>query len=153
MNKNLWNKQTFLTLAGMLALLVGLVAFFLVEGLTGNSIYVYAMVAVAVIIVVIAVVYLYLLSRGKIQQKGPDYRSLFFLGLMFFIFGSPENPTFYAIGLVFVTAALVNRKKWEKQPKLSELSPAQRKFRIALIAILGLLALAGFVAWWWFNKN
>lgn len=152
MNKSPWNKQTFLTLAGMLALLAGLVAFFLVEGLMGNSIYVYAMVVVAVIIVAVAMVYLYLLSKGKIQQTGPDYRSLFFLGLMFFIFGSPENPAFYAIGLVFVTAALANKKKWKKQPKLSELSPAQRKFRIALMVVLGLLALAGFVAWWWFGK-
>ncbi|HUV42865.1 MAG TPA: hypothetical protein VMY36_03090 [Patescibacteria group bacterium] len=152
MNKNLWNKQTFLTLAGMLALFAGLAAFFYYEGLAGRPIYLFAIIAVAVIVAAVAAVYLYLLSKGKIQQTGPDYRSLFFLGLMFFIFGSPENPAFYAIGLVFVIAALVNRKKWKKQPKLSELSPAQRKFRIALMIALGFLVLAGFVAWWWFDK-
>jgi uncharacterized membrane protein len=70
MKNNLWNKQTLLTLAAMLALFAGLVAFFYLEGLAGKPIYLYAIILVAVIVLAVIVVYLYLLSKGKIQQTG-----------------------------------------------------------------------------------
>jgi hypothetical protein len=76
------------------------------------------------------------------------------MGLIFLPLGiSSDNHVFLVFSLVFMGVGLANKKKWKKQPKLSELSPAQRKFRIALLVTLGLLVLAGFVAWWWFGKK
>lgn len=155
MNKNPWNTNTILTLIGSVLLLVGIIAFYFVAGeLPNRPIYLFTTVGIAVAIALVAVVYLILVAKGKITRSEPDYRQLFMMGLIFLPLGiSSDNQVFLVFSLVFMGVGLANKKKWKKQPKLSELSPAQRKFRIALIVTLGLLVLAGFVAWWWFDKK
>jgi hypothetical protein len=155
MNKNPWNTNAVLTLVGLVLLLVGIVAFCFVAGkLPSRPIYLFTTVGIAVTVALVAIIYSILVAKGKITRSELDYRQLFIMGLIFLPLGvSSDNQALLVFSLVFMGVGLVNKKKWKKQPKLSELSPAQRKFRIALMVVLGLLVLASFVAWWWFGKK
>jgi hypothetical protein len=154
MNKNPWNTNTILTLIGLVFLLVGIVAFYFVAGeLPDRPIYLFTTFGIAAAIALVAIIYSILVAKGKITRFEPDYRQLFMMGIIFLPLGiSSDNHAFLVFSLVFMGVGLANKKKWKKQPKLSELSPTQKKFRIALMLALGFLVLAGFVVWWWFGK-
>jgi hypothetical protein len=58
-----------------------------------------------------------------------------------------ENYAISGLGAVYMIIGLVNKKKWgEGQQCWSEMTPEQKKVKIWIIAILGLLVVLGLVA-------
>lgn len=155
MNKNSWDTNTILTFILLVLLLVGIITlYFLPGGLPKRPIYLFTTIGIAAVIALVAIIYLVLVAKGKITRSEPDYRQLFTIGLVFLPMGiGSDNHVFLIFSLVFMSVGLANKKKWKEQPKLSELPPAQRKLRIALIVALGFLVLAGFGFWWWFGSR
>jgi hypothetical protein len=154
MNNNHWNKVTVGTLSGLVLLLLAIGFLYLSRGLPVKPVYDYALLGVAALIVIILVIYIIQVIRGKITQTEPDYRALFMIGIIFLPLGmGSNNRVFLVFSLVFLGVGLANRKKWKVQPKFSELPLARQKFKIFTMVILGIVVLASFLAWWYFETQ
>lgn len=150
MNNNRWNTNTILTLYGLLLLIGAILAFYFIgSNLTNQTGYFYLAGGLALLIIIIAIIYTILVAKGKIIRSEPDYRQLFIFGLVFLPIGiGSDNQVFLILSLSFMAIGLVNKKKWRPTPKWSEMTPAKRNFKIALIIILGLMVILSFVAWY-----
>ena len=83
--------------------------------------------------------------RGEFRSE-PDYRAFFILGITFLPIGiATENPGLWGMGAVFMILGAVNRDKWRDTPKLSEMDPERRRFKLIVIGLLTLLLLTGFL--------
>ena len=89
-------------------------------------------------------------NDGEPKEKKPiNYRVFFIIGISYIPLGiATKNHLFMIAGVIFMIAGLVNHKKWkdykkDKEPKWSELSAKQKKVRIIVISLLGLMVLAG----------
>ena len=139
MKKKLDTKFSLTLGLGVLALVLGVG----ILALKSNAWIAVSVIIVGIIFVLLAV-YLY---RHQGKKHEVDYRTLFNMGLIFFVIGlSTNNPGMWGLGLAFFAIGLVNRKKWKKEKKWSELTERQKRFKIALLVILGLLVIAGLVA-------
>ena len=82
--------------------------------------------------------------RRKGVKTTANYRGLFIIGIALGVVGiSGHNPPIVGLGLIYMIVSLINRKKWKDQPKWSELSPTERKLKLALLIVLGVLLIAG----------
>ena len=116
----------------------------------------WVILAVGALIILLAVLFWYW-KKGK--KHTPDYRALFYIGIVWMalglpygaLFGYPEdgfvNYGFFAMGAVFTVLGLVNKNKWGKHKKWGELSTKERKFKTALIIGLLALVILGLVAY------
>lgn len=148
MNKN-WNKLSILTLVGFLVLLLGVFAFLFFGGLPEKPIYLFLLLGIAAVIIIIALIYAILVAKGKIAQKEPDYRAFFIIGITWIPLGIIfENYALLGAAVVFMVIGLTKKDRWKNQPKWSELSSAQRNFKLAAIILLGIAVLVGLVAWY-----
>jgi cytochrome c biogenesis protein CcdA len=139
MKKKLDTKFSLALGLGILALVLG-VGIFAVKA---NAWIAVSIIILGIIFVLLAV-YLY---RHQGKKHEVDYRTLFNMGLIFFVIGlTTSNPGMWGLGLAFFAIGLVNRKKWKKEKKWSELTKKERKVRIVLLVALGLLVIAGLVA-------
>ncbi|MCK4979945.1 MAG: hypothetical protein KAS62_06090 [Candidatus Delongbacteria bacterium] len=85
------------------------------------------------------------ISRRKENRK-PNYKAFFIIGVCWVPIGiATQNYVFMVIGLVFLVLGLLNRKSWENQPKWEDLSPAEKKIKLALIIFLSLILILGVV--------
>lgn len=111
-----------------------------------NSILIIAIAAILLILLIFFVV-------ARKQEKRPlNYRALFILGIVFMPLGiSTENYGFTGVGVLFMIISLVNKKKWEKPKKWSELSYTERRFKINLILVWSLLMIFGVIAYFIVN--
>ena len=102
------------------------------------------LISVAILLVLFLILAI-ILRKGN--KRPPDYYAFFIMGIIWLIFGLPlKNYTLSAMGVVFTIAGLVNKDKWEQNRQRWEtLSPGEKKWRIAIIIILGILVLAGLV--------
>jgi len=108
------------------------------------------LIAVAVLIIILGVAAV--LIKRK-HNRPPDYYAFFIIGLIWTIFGLPfsqdGNYAFFAMGLVFLIVGLVNKDKWEKnRVRWKDLSEGEKKLKLGLIIFLGILVLAGLVAYY-----
>ncbi|MDD5290554.1 MAG: hypothetical protein PHZ04_00365 [Patescibacteria group bacterium] len=80
-------------------------------------------------------------------KRPPDYYAFFIMGIIWLVFGIPlKNYTLSFMGLVFALAGLVNKNKWkENRQRRETLTPGEKKWRMAVLIILGILVLAGLV--------
>lgn len=92
---------------------------------------------------VIAVIASYIKRK---ENRKPNYKLFFIIGLCWAPLGiATQNYAFIVLGLVFLILGLINRKRWEPQPKWSELSSAEKKIKTALIIFLAAILIMGLI--------
>lgn len=100
--------------------------------------------AILIAIILLAVVAIAMRKKNKLP---PDYKSFFYIGLMWMAVGlvaMRDNYFFFIMGAAFTVIGLSHKKDWEKNHrKWSELDPKERKIKITLAAVLGFLLAAG----------
>jgi len=104
------------------------------------------LIMVAVIIALLAVAAV--LSTRK-SRRPTDYYALFVMGMIWAMFGMflRENFFFWIMGIVFMAVGLRNKGKWKKNRlRWDNLTKQERRIRIIIIAVLGLLLLLGALA-------
>ncbi|MCF7835920.1 MAG: hypothetical protein K9M15_02245 [Candidatus Marinimicrobia bacterium] len=149
------NKKVILSIVGFVMLLAGLVAFYFssADRFGNQPMYLYLMLSILLAVIIIGVVFAILVSKGKINQQGPDYRAFFIIGMSWipigFVLG---NPGLWGAGVVFMIIGLTNKKKWKDAPKWKDLSPEQRNFKKWAMVVFGILILAGLGFWFLFSK-
>ena len=85
------------------------------------------------------------ISRRKENRK-PNYKAFFIIGVCWLPLGiSTGNHVFSIVGLVFMILGITHKKSWKNQPKWEELSPAEKKVKIALIIFLTLILILGII--------
>lgn len=113
---------------------------------------IWLLISIAALVILIAVVFIVLLLKKKIPHREPDYQMWFWLGLCWIGAGVPlgisnNNYALFAIGLVFMIFGLAHKKEWKKNKvRWEDLTPIEKKFRYWIFIILGILVLAGLVA-------
>lgn len=91
--------------------------------------------------------------KGELNRE-PDYRAFFILGITFLPIGiATENPGLWGMGVVFMVLGAVNRNKWRDTPKLSEMDPERRRFKLIIIGLLTFLLLTGFLFYVYAKTN
>ena len=86
-----------------------------------------------------------LVARRK-QGEAPiaDYRALAVMGMVWVPVGvAIDNLGLWGVGLVFLIIGLVNRDKWKEQRAWSDLTSAERRTRLVVLAGLVLLLMIG----------
>ena len=84
----------------------------------------------------------------KKENRKPNYKAFFIIGICWLPLGiSTGNYAFSVIGLVFMILGITHRKSWGNQPKWIELSPAEKKIKIALILFIALILILGVVVY------
>lgn len=76
-----------------------------------------------------------------------DYYNLFIIGITWLAVGLPlKNKVMWVLGLVFMVLGIANKNKWKKNRRTwNEINKAEKKTRIIIMVILGILVLAGFI--------
>ncbi|MGC9310200.1 MAG: hypothetical protein ACP5E4_00580 [Candidatus Aenigmatarchaeota archaeon] len=82
------------------------------------------------------------------NKRPPDYYNLFIIGIIWLAVGLPfQNYALAGLGLAFMLAGLAHKKDWEKnRVRWSDLTPEEKKLRMAVTVALGILVLLGLVA-------
>lgn len=130
-----------------LALGLGVLALVLGVGILFFSMGAAPWIAISIIIIgIILTILAIFLYKKQGKKHEVDYRTIFTMGIIFFAVGlSTDNPGMWPLGLAFIALGLVNKKKWKKQRKWSEMSKSERNIKVAILAVLGILVLAGLV--------
>ena len=88
------------------------------------------------------------LKRGK--KHDVDYYSLFVmgitwlpLGIVFIVIGYSLGSLFFVLGLVFLVVGLSHRGEWKKHRTWRQLKGNEKKWKMAIIILLGLFLLIG----------
>ena len=104
----------------------------------------YIILTLLIGIALLAVIFAVIVFKNKGQLKrAPDYRAFFILGITFLPIGiATENPGLWGMGTIFMILGAVNRDKWKDTPKLSEMEPEIRRFKLIIIGLLTVLLLA-----------
>ena len=138
------NKNKILAISiiiGVLLLVLGAIVWFLLSGQYFSS-WSLASFIVLILLVLIAVVFAILMWQGKIKNE-PNYYIIFTMGIIWFPLGFVfEMWPLSVMGAVFLVIGLKNKDKW-KMKKWSEMEPSQRKLKITLMVVLGILVLGG----------
>ncbi len=113
-----------------------------------NSVVLYLIIAIAV---VSGLVYRMINSRkNKSTRRIPNYRAFFFIGIAWIPIGVvTDNIGLWGMGLAFLIAGIVNKDKWGKETRWSELSPGEKKMKLWFIGGLTLLLITAIL----FFKN
>jgi hypothetical protein len=102
------------------------------------------LISIFALIILLAVVAL-VVKKGRMRK--PSYKTFFIIGITWLPFGIVlDNSALTAMGAVFAVAGLVNRDKWEDEPKWADLPEEQKRMKLILIAGLTLLLLGGIAA-------
>ena len=104
------------------------------------------MIIIAVFLLVGLVIAIIATIIKRKENRKPNYKAFFIIGVCWVPIGiATQNYVFMVIGLVFLVLGLLNRKSWENQPKWEDLSPAEKKIKLALIIFLSLILILGVV--------
>ncbi len=103
-------------------------------------------IILSVLIVLFGVALLALVMQRK-NKRPPDYYNFFIMGLIWTAIGIPmKNYALGSMGLVFLIAGLVNKKKWKKnRVRWTDLSKKEKKFKMIMVVLLSLLVFVGLV--------
>lgn len=141
-------KKLKISTPALIAFLVGIVAFlfglgFVIVKNTKPAPWIGLSIITLGLLFIVLGIFLY---RRQYEKHEPDYRTFFNLGIIFFVIGiASQNTTMWVMGLAFLIIGLVNKDKWKKQRKWSELSDKERRYRIIILIVLGVLVMLGFV--------
>lgn len=102
------------------------------------------LIAVLVLIVILAFIAIFVSKKNK---RPVDYYNFFIMGIIWTGAGIPlENFALTATGIIFMVLGLANKKKWKSnRVRWKDLSKTEKRVRIWLFIVLGLLVLAGFL--------
>jgi hypothetical protein len=108
------------------------------------------------LIVFFVIIILAIITFKKMNQekKEIDYFILFVLGIIWLPAGiSAENYILSLMGLIFILTGILNKNKWKKpEDNWKNLTLNQKRFKIIIISLLGLLFLTGLIVWYVFSS-
>ncbi|MCP4357053.1 MAG: hypothetical protein GY796_03425 [Chloroflexi bacterium] len=94
------------------------------------------------------------LYKNKTGKGKSNYRALFAMGAAWLPAGIVlENPGLWGIGAVFLLVGLANKDKWQEEKTWSDLSPAEKKLKLALVGGLSLLLITGVAVYFLTQSN
>ena len=101
-------------------------------------------IAIFVLLLVLAAVALFVTRKKK---RPTDYYTFFVMGMIWAPLGLVmDNIPFTVMGLVFMAIGWSNRDKWKKnRVTWKKMKKEERKLQMLVIAMLGILLLAGIV--------
>ncbi len=101
-------------------------------------------ITVGILFVLLIIAIIVMMRRKSFK---PDYYSLFMMGLIWTAIGIPlKNFFMSALGIIFLVVGLMHKKEWKQNRQAwSKLSKKDKKIRIIILVVLGLLVLAGLV--------
>lgn len=103
-------------------------------------------ITISGIVLLLLLMFIILIKTKKIDYH-LDYKVLFLSGIIWFILGVVFETYFmWILGVILFVIGILNKDKWKSQPKLSELPPEKRRFKIILIVSLTLLVLIALIA-------
>jgi uncharacterized membrane protein YidH (DUF202 family) len=109
---------------------------------------------ITVIGLLLLVLGLFIYYRKDLRDRKADYRTFFIIGITWLPIGIVlEIYPLAAMGGVFLAVGLVNKDKWEKPKKWSELSKKEKKLKQILIIISSVLLLGGLVVFYLFARR
>jgi NhaP-type Na+/H+ or K+/H+ antiporter len=74
----------------------------------------------------------------RARRREPNYRALFFVGILWLAIGLPSgNETLTMLGIVFAAAGIVNRKRWGRKRRWKKLSKKEQRMRMTAMAVTG----------------
>jgi integral membrane sensor domain MASE1 len=102
----------------------------------------WTLVSVVIMLVMVALLTLYVFFSHKGPSRGPDYYSLFIMGLLWLALGFPlDSAVLSLVGAVLMLIAWMHRDRWEANRRaLADMTSQQWRAR-AIIIGAGLLAL------------
>jgi len=111
------------------------------------------MFAIAILILVGFVIAIIASSIKRKENRKPNYKLFFIIGICWVPVGiATQNYVFMVAGLAFMILGLMKKKEWKDQPKWEELSPAEKKMKLALITFLALILILGVVLYFIASK-
>jgi len=152
------NWPIILSILGLVLLLAGLAAFFFVSKDKFAGGIPWIIIAVAVLIVFIGIIAVIAVAKKKGKHE-PDYYAFFVMGLIWtltgivpFLIHGFDNTYIsfnglFVMGVIFLIIGLANKDKWKNRKTWQDLDPVQKKLKIALIVILGVMVLLGLAAY------
>ena len=82
----------------------------------------------------------------KNENRKPNFKAFFIIGITWIPIGiATQNYVFMVAGLAFMILGFMKKKEWKDQPKWEDLSPAEKKMKLALIIFLALILILGVV--------
>ena len=112
------------------------------------------MIIIAVFLLVGLVIAIIATIIKRKENRKPNYKAFFIIGVCWVPIGiATQNYVFMVIGLVFLVLGLLNRKSWENQPKWEDLSPAEKKIKLALIIFLSVVLIIGAIFYFIVNNQ
>lgn len=108
------------------------------------------MVPWLLIAILVMLVLLALVAWKSKNKKPTDYYSFFVMGIIWTAIGIPmDNYALSAMGVVFLIVGLVHKDEWKKnRSRWDQLSEKEKKRKLILIALAGLLVFVGLVLYW-----
>ncbi len=99
------------------------------------------------IIIVIGLIVAIMSARARRKEgRKPNYKAFFIIGITWIPIGiATQNYVFMVVGLAFMILGFTKKKEWKNQPKWEDLSPAEKKIKLALIIFLSLILILGVV--------
>ena len=115
------------------------------------STYLFTMLIVFFVIIILAII---TFKKMNQEKKEIDYFILFVLGIIWLPAGiSAENYILSLMGLIFILTGILNKNKWKKpEDNWKNLTLNQKRFKIIIISLLGLLFLTGLIVWYVFSS-
>ena len=110
------------------------------------------LIAVLALLILFGILAIILFKSRKGKSRPIDYYNWFIIGIVWIaieIIWIKENAFFFIMGLVFLAISLIHHKDWKKNReanKWKNLSKTERKIKLWVIILLGILVLAGLVA-------
>ena len=100
--------------------------------------------------VLVSVVAVYRQRKGQVDT---NYRALCIMGIAWLPVGiATRNPGLWGMGIIFLFVGLANRDKWKDEKKWSDLTPVERRTKLILVAVLGVLLVASLAAFFWMRR-
>ena len=95
------------------------------------------------------------ISMKKKENRKPDYYAFYIIGIVWVAAGIPlKNYALAVMGFVFMIIGIVNKDKWKaNRQDWKSLTGNERKLRIYIILIMGILLLVGLVVFYLFWKG
>ena len=104
------------------------------------------MIILAIIIVIGLIIAIISAKARRKEGRKPNFKAFFIIGITWIPIGiATQNYVFMIAGLAFMIMGIMKKKEWKDQPKWEDLSPAEKKMKLALIIFLALILILGVV--------